>query len=306
MRSTRTLGVSFCQGRIQLAEVEQGKAPNLLALAEAETSLDLAQAGIHLSAEHPQVATLVGELGDLIKRNKAGAKVVSFAIPPDPIFISIIPLSITLQGQALTQYLQWELSQYFPETPPKDFVIDAQPLPSTDNTVNPTFVVGVRRRMIGFLQKVASELRLQLSIVNIDHFCIEKTLQFNYPEISGYNIALFGLRFGGIDASLLKDNVTIDYRAFALQQPPDVGKTVAAYLKHLKQRDGVTPPEAILFHGQEVPVETIKQLRTDTKKQVLMVNAVRKLTVSGKIYQPFLKESYRFAAAIGVGLRSPS
>lgn len=304
MKSTRTLGVSFCQGKIQLAEVEQGKKPQLLALAEAETSLDLVQAGVHLSAQHPQVATLVGELGDLIKRNKMGAKIVSFALPPAPIFINIIPIASTLQGQSLTQYLQWELSQYFPETAPKEFVIDAQPLAKQDQVARATFVIGVRRGMVAFLQKVSAELRLELNVIDIDHFCIEKTLQFNYPEITGYPIALFGLRLGGIDASLLKDSVTIDYRAFSLSQPPDLGKAVTSYLKDLKERDGATPPEAILIHGQEVSAETIKQLRSETSTQVLMVNAVRKITVSGKIYQPFLKESYRFAAAIGLGLRS--
>src|SRR5512139_1151517 len=130
MKSTRHLGVSFCNGNIQIAEIERGKKTSVVVLAEARTSIDLVEAGIHLSADHPQVATLVGELGDLIKRNKVSTKSVSFALPAEPVFINIVPLAASLKVQSLTDYLQWEMKQYFPDSGPKDFILDSHPLPS--------------------------------------------------------------------------------------------------------------------------------------------------------------------------------
>ncbi|MEX2116039.1 MAG: hypothetical protein WEB37_04075 [Bacteroidota bacterium] len=303
MKSTRHLGISFCNGSIQLAEIEHGKKSVLIALAERETNIDLVQAGIHLSADHPQVATLVGELGDLLKRNKIASRQVSYALPADPVFINIIPLSTTLQGPALAEYLRWEVKQYHPESGPKDFIVDSHPLPSRDKTVKPGFVVGVRRGMVSFLQKVTSELKLQLQLIDVDHLSTEKTLSFNYPEVGGHNVALFCLRLTGVIASIVRDGEIIEYRAFKAETPGEVSKTVSAYLKHLKQLEGMELPDALFLYGQPVPSEVVSQIRADTKIQTIVLNSLRKLPVAGKVYAQFTKESYRFAPAIGLGLR---
>ncbi len=304
MKSTRHLGISFCNGSIQLAEIEHGKKSVLTALAERGTNIDLVQAGIHLSGDHPQVATLVGELGDLLKRNKIASRQVSYALPADPVFINIIPISTTLQGHALSEYLRWEVKQYYPESGPKDFIVDSHPLPSKDKTVKPGFVVGVRRGMVSFLQKVTSELRLQLQLIDVDHLSTEKTLSFNYPEVSGHNVALFCVRLTGVIASVVRDGEIIEYRAFKAETPADVAKTVSSYLKHLKQLEGMELPDALFLYGQQVPPDVVSQIRADADIQTIVLNSLRKLRVAGKVYAQFTKESYRFAPAIGLGLRS--
>jgi Tfp pilus assembly PilM family ATPase len=304
MKSTRHLGISFCNGSIQLAEIEQGKKPVLTALAERETNIDLVQAGVHLSADHPQVATLVGELGDLLKRNKIVSRQISYALPADPVFINIIPISTALQGPALSEYLKWEIKQYYPESGPKDFIVDSQPLRSDDMAVKPGFIVGVRRGMVSFLQKVTTELRLQLHLIDVDHLSTEKTLSFNYPEVGGHNVALFCVRLTGVIASVVRDGAIIEYRAFKGDSPADLTKSVSAYLKHLKQMEGMQMPDALFLYGQPVPPDVVSQIRTDTDIQTIVLNSLRKLPLAGKIYAPFTKESYRFAPAIGLGLRS--
>jgi Tfp pilus assembly PilM family ATPase len=304
MKSTRHLGISFCNGSIQLAEIEQGKKPVLTALAERETNIDLVQAGVHLSADHPQVATLVGELGDLLKRNKIVSRQISYALPADPVFINIIPISTALQGPALSEYLKWEIKQYYPESGPKDFIVDSQPLRSDDMAVKPGFIVGVRRGMVSFLQKVTTELRLQLHLIDVDHLSTEKTLSFNYPEVGGHNVALFCVRLTGVIASVVRDGAIIEYRAFKGDSSADLTKSVSAYLKHLKQMEGMQMPDALFLYGQPVPPDVVSQIRTDTDIQTIVLNSLRKLPLAGKIYAPFTKESYRFAPAIGLGLRS--
>jgi hypothetical protein len=70
MKTARYLGVSFLQGHIQAAEIEHGKKVTITALAERETAMDFVQAGVNLAPDHPQLATFVNELRDLIKQNK--------------------------------------------------------------------------------------------------------------------------------------------------------------------------------------------------------------------------------------------
>lgn len=303
MKSTRHLGVSFCNGSIQLAEIEHGKHMALTGLAERETNIDLVQAGVHLSAEHPQVATLVGEMKDVLKRNKIATRLVSYALPADPVFINIIPLMTSLEGPALNEYLHWEIRQYYPEAGPKDFIVDSHHLPSKEKDVKPGFLVGVRRGMVSFLQRVTKELGLQLQLIDVDHLSSEKTLSFNYPEVGGHNVALFCVRITGVIASTVRDGEIIEYRTYTDGAAANLPAVVSSYLKHLNQLEMETP-DAVFLYGEQVEAEVVKEIRNQTDTQTIVMNSLRKLPVAGKLYEPFVKQSHRFAPAIGLGLRS--
>ncbi len=303
MTSSRYLGVSFLKGCIQLAEVEHGKTAQVTVLAERETSIDFVQAGVNLSPDHPQLRTFVTELGDTMKQHKISTAHISFAVPAEPVFINIIPVDSSLKGPELGQYLQWEVDQYFPSLQPKEFVMSSQELPETKTKNRNLFVVCVRRGMVGFLQKTAAELKLKLHLVDIDHFSTEKTLLQNYPEVLVHPVVLFGLRYGGVDASLVSNSAMTDYRAFMATSPDEMKKAIQTYLKYLKERNSVNTPSALFLHGNEIPKDLPKILHSETGIQCVALNSVRKLATSPKLYKPLLQESYRFAAAIGLALR---
>ena len=77
----------------------------------------------------------------IIKQQKVTAENISFALPPDPMFINIIPVDPGLKGKDLSQYLQWEMNQYFPNASPKEFIIGADGLPLENKTAQQTFMV---------------------------------------------------------------------------------------------------------------------------------------------------------------------
>lgn len=303
MKSSRYIGISFFQGNLQLAEVEHGKKPTVLVLGERRTSLDFASASTNLSADHPQLFTFVYELEDLMKGSKASSKQISFALPTDPLFINIIPVDATLKGPELSAGVQWELEQYYPDTPIKEFIVDSHPLPWGDKDMKQMFVVAVRRGMVAFFKKVTAELRLQMKLVDIDHFSTEKSLRLNYPEWQKEIIALFGVRNGRVDASYVLEGEMADYRSFVTASESDVPKAVTSYLKFLKQKDGVKSPGKILLHGAGVSKDIIPQIKRETNTETISLDALRHLSPSKKIQETFAKESSRFAAAIGLALR---
>jgi hypothetical protein len=219
-------------------------------------------------------------------------------------FINIIPVDPGLQGKDLSQYLQWEMNQYFPDASPKDFFIGADSLPLENKTAQQTFMVAVRRGIAAFLQKTVTGLKLKLNIIDIDQFSTEKTLITNYPEILEHEIVLFGLRKNGVDASLIHEGAMTDYRAFLYNGDSDPTKPIMEYLKYLKQKNTDTPA-AILLHGIDIAHDFVVSLRTTTGvKQTLEMNSLRKIRTSDRLSKQFMKESYRFAAAIGLALRA--
>ena len=305
MKSVRYIGVSFLDGKIQLAEVEhKRKKLTVTVLAERASVINFALEGANLSAAHPQLGIFVSEMKGLFKQQKVTAENISFALPPGPMFINIIPVDPGLKGKDLSQYLQWEMNQYFPDASPKDFLIGSDSLPLESKTAHQTFMVGIRRGIAAFLQKVVAGLKMNLNIIDIDQFSTEKTLITNYPEILEHEIVLFGLRKSGVDASLIHNGAMTDYRAFHYNGNTNPAKPIMEYLKYLKQKD-IETPAAILLHGIDIAQDFIVSLRTATGiKQTLAMNSFRKIRASDKLSKQFKKESYRFAAAIGLALRT--
>lgn len=305
MKSERYLGLSFMRGRIQAAEVEHGKQVQLTGLAEVESTLDFSQIGGQLNASHPQLPTFVSEVKQLIREGKLLPEFISYALPPDPVFINMIPADASLKAAELNEYLQWEMEQYYPGTPAKEFIIDSHALKTPPGAAKQLFMVSVRKGLVGFIQKVTADLRLKLNIIDIDQFSTEKTLLFNYPEVLDHPIVLFGLRSGYVDASLVHKGEMSDYRSFKSESDGGTMKVVHQYLKYLKEKDVQETPAALLLHGSEISQKLIAELRSGTGiKQTLAINACRKLPTSGKVSKPLMQESYRFAAAIGLALRS--
>ena len=303
-RSPRYLGVSFLKGQIQIAEVEHGRSVRLTALVEGPFSTDLVQAGTSLSGNHPQLNTFVKELQSLIKRHKLASQYISFALPPDPLFINIIPVDRSLKGPSLKEHLDWEMTQYYPDGNKRDFIVGSHVLPGANGNAQQAFVVGLRRGMVEFVQKAAVAMKIKMHIVDIDQFSTEKTVILNYPEILEHEIVLFGLRYGGIDASLIQEGQMIDYRAYRLEASANPLGPIQDYLRYLRERE-IPEPAALILHGIEIKNDFIKTVRQETGiKQTVAMNAVRRLTVTKNVYAPLLKEIYRFGAAIGLALRT--
>jgi Tfp pilus assembly PilM family ATPase len=303
MKAIRSVGVSFLSGKIQFAELEQKQKATVLALGESESSVNFAEEGGTISAEHPQLRKFAGELGALLQQHDVEAQQIAFTLPPDPMFINIIPIDSSISQAELPKYLQWELEQYVPGASIKDYIIDSHGLPAEKTSAQQTFMVAVRRGMVSFMQKVSGLLKLKLSLVDVDQFSTEKTLIINYPEILKHDIVLIGLRANGIDASVIHNGEMADYRMFQYNGDKHPTKPILLYLKYLKQKNSSTPA-AVLLHGLDISKGFVLSLRQETGiKQTVALNAFRKITPSKKLPAALLKESHKFAAAIGLALR---
>ncbi len=303
MKAIRSVGVSFLSGKIQLAELEQKRKATVLALGESESSVNFAKEGGTISAEHPLLKKFASELGALLKQHNVEAQQIAFTLPPDPMFINIIPVDASIPQIEIPEYLQWELEQYLPGASIKDYILDSHGLPVEETNAQQTFMVAVRRGMVSFLHKVAVSLKMKLSLVDVDQFSTEKTLIINYPEILDYNIVLIGLRENGIDASVIHNGEMADYRAFQYNGDKYPMKPILQYLKYLKQKDNSTPA-AVLLHGLDISKDFVLSLRQETGiKQTVALNAFRKIKPSKKLPVPLVRESHKFAAAIGLALR---
>lgn len=302
-RSTRHLGISFCRNRIQAAEVQFGRTPTLFTIAENESSLDLTQAGVHLTGDHPQVLSLVNEISDLIYRNKITAQNISFALPRDSVFIHSLPVDRTLKGASLREHLRWEIHQYFPNVDPKEFIISSQKLSGQSENYLPTFMVGVRRGLVEFLQNTAKKLRLEIRFIDVDQFSSEKALFLNHSEASNGIVSMIGVRYGGIDGSTFENGELFDYRYEQGEFPQNIPEAILNYLSYVKKAHSKSPA-SIFLTGLNIQEGILRIIRQNTKIGAMLCNPFLKLPVAKKIFHAFMHESSRFTAAVGLALRT--
>jgi Tfp pilus assembly PilM family ATPase len=301
MGAIRKVGVSFTNGKFQLAEIEHSKKTTVTALGEAETAVDFANEGKTLSANHPKLRGFVGELSSLIKSLKVEAETISFALPTQMLFLTIVPNDEALEGETLKEYVNWEIGNYLEDDPnSKEIIVNSTPLQSPLGGIKQMLIVSLKRSTVGFIQKVCAELGMKRDKVEIDHLSVEKSIVFNYPEVKGYPAALVGVKSNYIDASLLVGGETIDYRNYA---GSDVRKAVLDYVKYLNERDSAQSPAALFLYGLDVPADLRQQLRKEADVQVVQMNILRKLTPPKKIDKNYLKVNPQFAAAVGLALR---
>jgi Tfp pilus assembly PilM family ATPase len=287
-----------------MAEVEAGKQPIVHALAEAATSVDVVAEAVHLVADHPNVAALVAELSDLMQQTHSSARRISFALPTQALFIATLPVDPSLKEKDLNEHLQWELQQYFPDAGPKDFITDAYVLPFKQNDARLIFLVAVRRGVVAFLQHVAAQLQVKLHIIDVDHFSTEKTLMANYPENKKTTVALIGVQRSVVDASLVRNHEMVNYRSYGVSSASSLGSTFADYLQYIKSSGETQSVKCLYLHGSQVPTDALTTLSTETGVEIVPMNALRKLTVAESVDTSLAAESHRFAAAIGVALRT--
>jgi len=303
MRSSYYVGISFYKGQIQLAELDHGKKKTVTALNERSSAVDLSH-DVKFSADHPQLHTFIYELEEMLKVNKVHSKTVSFALPTEPLLMSVIPLDSSLQGPGLASHLQWEFEQYYPDVPIKDYVVSAYPVPGSTKGVKQAFLVGVQRGTIAFLKRAAAELRLQVYLIDIDHFSVEKTLRHCHPEFMNDDIILIGVRGNGIDASMVSQGQYVDYRAYTMQQTDDLKNSIAEYRQYLEQKDGIEAFSKIVLYGFDVTAQMVSQIQRETGISTMALDAMRNLTPSKRIDEAFVSDSSRFSAAIGLALRT--
>jgi Tfp pilus assembly PilM family ATPase len=303
MKSSHYVGVSFYRGQIQLAEIDHGKKKTVTALSERTTAIKFAQ-DTSFSASHPQLFTFVYELEELLKQNKVHAKTISFALPIEPLFIQVIPLDATLQGNEMASHLSWEFEQFYPDVPAKEFIINAYPIPGTDKKTKQVFLVGVRRGLVGFLKRAATELRLQVHLVDIDHFSAEKALRHCHPELLKDNLILIGNRGDALDVSLVSQGNYIDYRAYRLSHTEDLKKSVIAFRQYLEQKYGSASPNKIVLYGFDISPQTLHSIQRETGASAVALDTLRHLEPSKKLDKDLVKDNARFAAAIGLALRT--
>ncbi|MFN0158384.1 MAG: pilus assembly protein PilM [Bacteroidota bacterium] len=290
------LGLSITDRSIQAVEVEQdGPSNSLLAIDEWENTFPLGS-----TDDSQGIDQFIEYLSAFIKVNKVKAKKVSVALDTSSLFINSFPLEEGLSRVEINEHVNWELGQFFPQVPVREFVTDIHMM--TANATerwNQVLSVSVRRRDAYAVQSAISKLGLSLHILDVDHFSADTALRINYPDSERKYLALVGVKENRLDISLLRNGTMESYHYCIVQSNQEIVDQVGALSRDVK---GI---QSITAYGPYLEKDILVLIRRGSALLVEALNPLRHVKVSDslRLADHLSVPSYRFASAVGVALR---
>ncbi len=295
--SERVVGISISERAVQAVEVgRNGPQLTLHALDEWENPFPPDGAGEGQGG----VEQFTELLSAFMKVNQVKARKVSVALDTGLLFIIRIPIEAGLTRSEIGERLIWELSQYFPGAGPKDFISDITTLTEVEGGKwKEVLSVSVKRASAMALRKILSQLVLELSILDADHFSADTALRLNYPDTYRKQVALVGIKENRVDVSVLRNGTLATYRYFCVQSNKEIIEQVGALSR---ETQGI---QSITTYGPYLDNDLLVQIRRGAALLVEALNPLRHLTISDtlRLADHLSMPSYRFASAVGVALR---
>lgn len=290
------LGLSITDRSVQAVEIEQdGPSNSLLAMDEWENTFPTG------AIEDGQgIEQFMEYLAAFIKVNKVKAKKVSVALDTSALFINSFPLEDGLSRVEINEHVNWELAQFFPDVPAREFVTDIHVM-TQDRTDrwNQVLSVSVRRRDAYAVQAAIAKLGLSLHILDVDHFSADTALRINYPDSDRKYLALVGIKENRLDISLMRNGNMESYNYCIVQSNQEIVDQIGALSRDVK---GI---QSITAYGPYLEKDLLVLIRRSSALLVEALNPLRHVKVSDslRLADHLTVPSYRFTSAVGVALR---
>lgn len=243
---------------------------------------------------------LTGAVRAFLQKHQFQAGRASVALDSTMVFLTTLPAARGFDRAAVDERFAWELSQFFPGTPPSAFVSDVHVMAnSSAQDFDEVMAAAIRKPLARGIEQALREAGLRVEIIDVDQFSADVALRENYPDAYSRLILLAGIKERRLDLSLLRNGVLESYRYHVLASRAD-----AVQLLGTLSREGAGLTSVVAF-GPALDNELLVKLRHTSAVVVESLNPLRHVAVADSV-QPadyLTSPSYRFAAAIGVALR---
>mgnify|MGYP001562216060 FL=1 len=213
------------------------------------------------------------------------------------VLMQTLPLDTTLSEKELKEHLLWEFSQHSLDTNTDGYFSSASPFVSEEQNVAPAVMVSIKKSMINFFTTVLEKVYGTLHIVDIDQFCAENALLFNYPHVAAKRTVLVGFDEETFDASTLVKGKTADILTMEYGKGMDVTHIVE-YVKNMSA-------EVLFLHGRSLTRSMIENISQHISLPIEVLDPFWKIALPAtlKNIEGIKLRRQEYAAAVGLALR---
>jgi Tfp pilus assembly PilM family ATPase len=288
--SSNIIGVCLSADVTQAVELSLQRiaTPSIRAIAEWQDGLQ----------ETPE--TIAERIVAFVDTNAVEATSVAITLDTSTLFAHVLPVPAGQDEPLLRKHAQWDLSQFFPDTPATDFITDVHLLgQQPGNGARRMLSVSIRRSLARALDHALKNRALELHILDGDHFSAEHYLVSRHPGGKDGLVFLTGLKSDRMDISVLQDGILADY--FVRAECTADG--CASALKECRNEYG--RPRRIFLYGPQATTDLTESIHVEDAAAMEIVNPFKGMDIiPGDPHAAhFLATPHRFVPAIGVALR---
>jgi Tfp pilus assembly PilM family ATPase len=291
------LGLSISDRGIQAIELErEGLAMTLLAIDEWENTFPFDGA----NGDPAKLQQFQEYLAAFLKVNRVRARKACVALDTARLFLHSLPLEEGIPRPKVAEHLQWEISLFHPDIPPRDFITDIHVLKEhKQEHWNDVLSVSVLRRDVDAIRQALLQAGLQMDILDADHFSADEALRRNYPDTYRKFLALVGVKENRLDISLIRNGYLEAYRYLLVQSNKEIVEQIGRLSRETAGIYSVT------VYGPYLDKDLLVQIRRGASLLVEALNPLRHINVSDslRLADHLSVPSYRFASAVGAALR---
>lgn len=240
--------------------------------------------------------TFTREIQNFMKRVAAGAHFFSFGLNTRMAMLQQIPVEASLTDEEFNVHLNWELQNYYPDATPDNYVIQPYALVGDDGVAGSNaMIISVKKSFVNFLNNVCHELHGSMHILDIDQFCAEGALLYNYPHLMSKRTAVIGVDEETLDAGLLVNGKNSDIRTIRWSRDLNVIE------KYAREKGA----EVIYCHGRLVTQRLVDQLKNISPIDVELADPFRKVALPPSIkgVDEIKMRRQEYTAAVGLAVR---
>jgi hypothetical protein len=287
--SPNIIGVCLSAAETQAVELslERIAAPSMLAIAEWDDGLQ----------ETPE--TIAGRITAFVESNAVEATRVAVTLDTAALFAHVLPVPAGQEETLLKKHAQWDLTQFFPDTPTSDFITDVHILGPSGNGTRHLLSVSVRRSFARALDGALRNKGFTLHIIDGDHFSAEHYVVSRHPGGKDGLVFLFGAKNNRMDVSILQDGVLVDY--FVRAECTADGCTSS--IRECKKEHGQA--RRVYLYGPMATTFLTGSIRLDDAAACEILNPFVGMDIipSNPHAAHFLAMPHRFVPAVGAALR---
>jgi len=239
----------------------------------------------------------VKEIQSFMKRVAAGAHFFSFGLNTRMAMLQQIPVEASLTDEEFNIHLQWELQNYFPDATPERYVVQPYALVGDDGVAgSDAMIISVKKTFVNFLNNVCQELHGSMHILDIDQFCADGALLYNYPHLVSKRTAVIGIDEETLDAGLLVNGKNSDIRTIRWSK-----RDLSVIGKYAKDKGA----EIIYLHGRMVNQKLVDQVKEISPIDVELADPFRKVALPTTIkgVEEIKMRRQEYTAAVGLAVR---
>jgi len=224
---------------------------------------------------------------------------ISVAFDNNSAFLHSFPLDGTFTQSEQNEQVHWELSQLIADFRPNDYINDIHILrTNAREQVWDVLAVSLRRSLVYGMQEILSQEKLDLRLVDTNHFGAQAAMLMIHPDVKRKTVGLAGFTGNRIDVGILTKGRLTDYRYSTGTDVTEITKFLQAIVNEFVATE-------IMVHGTGATFDLTKALRSSLSVNITMLNPFRKMRVSSSFrgFDKFIGYEHRFAACVGSALR---